>query len=201
MVLTNYLEDDWDDNSLTGRTDPQKDVFYQYSTGGTGDLLKGVYRPRWETESGSPSASSGYVAATNGVVKTPSEVTVGEFTVEHRLTQSIGDDFSDAFDFIAQNSGTYYRYYKADNTGSPTPSARLDVSVGGSSTTLISWSWAHDTVFHTESVTRDSYGNFEAFEDGQSEGTVTDTQITESDMIILRMNHDFETQYDNLVVQ
>lgn len=205
MALTNYLEDDWDDNSLTSRTSASKDVFEQIGDGGAGDLLKGVYRPRWETESGSPSATNNELQLSDGsttvqAVSTPSAFTVGRWEWDHDYNTNPTSGGTRLY-FIAQNSG-------ADPNDAYAIEVLHDTNLdlikdsGGSESTLINGSRTDNTSTQNYDVTRDSYGGFELFNDGDvSQGTSTDTTHAESLYLVLRNSANARSDNDNLVMK
>lgn len=69
MVLSeinNYIEDNWNDNALSNRTNSETGYFLHPSDSlindfEAGDVLKGMYRPDWTATAGSPTVSSGSV--------------------------------------------------------------------------------------------------------------------------------------------
>lgn len=207
MAIDNYIEDDWDDNALTERAGSEKDVYYNYGTGGAGDLLKGVYRPRWNTESGSPTANDGEFELSPGnntlqKAATPSNLTTGEWsynvqyqggTVSQRTSLTL---FANSFTDAAHTYQDSYSVVYDDTDG-----VRLQVNDGGSITTLITYTTDANTNTRSVRVTRDSYGSWEMFVDGTSRGTATDTKITESKIMAIGNDSDQTVNYDNLVVQ
>ena len=102
--LTNYIEDDWNDNSLTNRSAKEKGLYYSYSEGGTGDLLKGVYRPKWKVMRGSPTVTSGELVIQSGdypYIQTQSKITTGSWSYDWRdLNQSAENLYTDFFFFF-----------------------------------------------------------------------------------------------------
>ena len=215
MALNNYLEDDWDDNSLTGRTGAEKDVFYQYGTGGTGDLLKGVYRPRWDSISGSFTTSGGALQSTsNASVTTPSEATMGSFSMDYQISGSDGDaeevdlgfmcPSPDVTSLLKPQNGYMIRLYRSSLSNSDFNIAKM---VGGTFSKIIDTSATATTDPLTLRADRDSYGNFELFEQGTSQGTGSDTEFSSSGYAIISFldapggsNTDTGT-IDNLVFQ
>ena len=210
MALDNYIEDDWNDNALTGRSNTEKDVFYQYYDSGTGDLLKGVHRPRWRHVSGTVDATNQRVEmygddSVQKVIETPSSLTVGSWTVDHRFN-SIGDDFL-AVSIICDNVNDYgigrtqNGYWFGDRSGGSSPSYDLFVAEGGGNTRIIDAQSPQDTNWHTSECTRDIYGNFELIRDGTSQGTGTDTTYNETAAMALGDCNTENVMYDNLAVQ
>lgn len=207
--LTNYLEDDWDDNALTGRTNPSKGWFKQFGTGGTGDVLKGVYRPRWETESGSPSASGGVLQLPDGSstrqgVSSPSKFNTGawEFDFQFSSTPTSGENFrfayfavslaNDSGSVIDEGYNTFYSEAGAITLERRDPSSNTTVISGGS--------WGNDSNSHTAKTTRDSYGGWELFNDASSQGTGTDTALTDAIRMMIGNGLNQTVDIDNLVL-
>lgn len=186
--LPNYIEDDWNDNNLSGRSSADKGVYYAYSDGGTGDLLKGVYRPVWEILAGAPYASGGVLVSNDDsgsdAIATPSKWTTGSFRYDFTWVGTIDSAWNPSI--LAQDTTTnngrckncYFDYYTDTS-----PSVRFYKNEGGSATQLISGDWQVDKNPHTSEITRDSYGNFEKLHDGSSIGTTTDTTYTSSNYI------------------
>lgn len=200
MALQNYIEDDWDDNALTNRSASQKDVFYQFSDGGTGDLLKGVYRPRWEIDQGSPSASNQQLEMPAGnttapVLITPSNIFTGSWSVDIRIVSSSTID-SVYLNYLLSDINNRY-FYRADYDNR----LRLQKIENSSVTTLIEVSWDGDTSNHRYKVTKNSYNTHEAFYDGASKGTVTDSFNPEAKYLRLASGIDSESEWDNLLVR
>lgn len=195
--ISNYLEDDWDDNNLTGRSSPSTGEFKEQTAGGTGDMLKGIYRPEWTVQGGSPAASSGVLVLDDSEsVSTVSKFTTGRwsfwFQVQsspqggHRvvimspvIATSIGDD---CYRLGWRYNGDY----------------KLTLRNGGSGTTLITGSWPADTAGYSAEATRDTEGNFEIFLGGTSKGTATDTTHTSSKTLLLENGEGVTTHYDDL---
>lgn len=173
--ITNYLEDDWDDNALSGRSNSEKGIYYQYGDGGAGDLLKAVYRPLWTVTGGNPSVQSGSVVfggTDADAIETPADMQTGEW--EYDFTWTDNQDW-DTFSFkIFQDGSNHFRFeLKSDNAD---PDFKLVKIESGSSSHIIDSSWEDDQgIQHTVRYTRDSYGEFELFYDGASQGTGTDT--------------------------
>lgn len=203
MTLSNYIEDDWDDNALSGRSQPIKDIFYQYGTSGAGDLLKGVYRPRWNVDSGSPSASNQQLELPDGsttpqVVSTPSTFTTGSWKTDFQVASSTSSGVTEFWIMSQEAQTTPNNAYRTRATNDGTYDTRK--RSGGTDTTLITGSWPNDTATHTSTTTRGSHGEFELFLDGTSQGTATDREFGTSGYILCKSNIDSQTNYDNLTV-
>jgi len=203
MALNNYIEDDWDDNALSGRTNPSKDVYYSITESGTGDLLKGVYRPRWRNVVPIFTSNSGNISAVNSELSlntesaaaTSSNVDVGSWKHDFRLSSSgnttnigarqIHQDDNNHVYTIARADGTNYKLYK---------------KVSGSNFKIISATWPNDTSWHTHELTRSSYGEYELFFEATSKGTATDTflpDVNQFRFYTVNIGADF----DSLVIQ
>lgn len=206
MALNNYIEDDWDDNALTSRSNPEKGLFYQYGDGGTGDLLKGVYRPRWEVTTGTVNATNSELllqGGTSAQCRTQSILTVGSWQVdiEYQSGASAGTYICFLFE---ENFGTGTRpnqgyYFKVSN------SSQFDIrkNDNGTYSTVVSDSSDFNfTNLATCLVERDSYGNFEGFKDGSSIGTGNDTQFSRADGRLAMYNGTgSDITIDNFAVQ
>lgn len=213
--LTNYLEDDWNDNALTSRTGSTEGYFLHPSDSLTGagdyeagDALKGVYRPDWNVTVGTIDTSNGYVDFQNtsgdSFISTPSEFLVGSWEFDWRKSATFSSgNTSVNFFFMAQNndsvasSYTYKLYFGQSNRN-----AAIDkYDASNNRTELIGWIQARDENYHDARVTRDSNGNFEAFEDGVSQGTANDTTFKSVSYITLAGGGgDVDMHMDNLVV-
>lgn len=202
--ITNYLEDDWDDNSLTNRTNADSDVFAHPSSNEAGDVLIGRYRPEWTTENGSPTATNSRLELSDGdLLATKSEQDTGEFSFDF---QTNGDDTGGiSFSFIKQTTQYrngkssytgYYNYIQGD--GGTFSIARTDS--GSFGTNVVETSWSGDnSSFHRSRVTRDSYGDFELFLDGTSKGTGTDSTYQTSRFLALYSGLANDVYIDNMV--
>ena len=213
--ITNYIEDDWDDNALTNRTDSTEGYFLHPSDGllsgdfEAGDALKGVYRPEWNTNSGSPTATNGELQMFDGsstpqAVLTPSRFTTGYWEVNFKYNSSPSNGLGSRMTLFAQtqnaaNDSLQDSYALQLYRGE----IRLNRFDGGTENIIIQavGAWGGGTTAYTEKAQRDSYGNFEIFIDGQSEGTVTDTTYTEGSYHALGNGEDSRMDYDNLVIQ
>lgn len=194
--INNYIEDDWNDNAVTNRTNASKGYYYNYHTGGSGDLLKGVYRPRWIAETGSISASNGKLQlGTDALAVTPSDITVGTFQVNFTLSNS-GTLGTHGCDWLRIDGNNRYSSTYDGNQG-----YALDKVVNGSGTELLTASYSQTETQREDRMTRNSYGNIETFTDGSSNGTTTDTDITESNQIGLGGSYNASMDHDNLIVQ
>lgn len=207
--IANYLEDDWGDNALSSRTSTSDGVYAHPDANEAGDVLIGRYRPEWKIVSGSSLVSSGELVwddsdGDNFFYATPSSFTVGSWQMDISISTSDSTDHgvalylisseaaigpSDAYSTCATDS-SIYRLRKKDS---------------GSTTTIISGSWSVDGAYHTSKTTRDSYGNWELFNDGVSEGTTTDTFLPETRYAMIRFDESgtgtSTIKADNLVVK
>lgn len=211
MTIDNYIEDDWGDNSLTGRTNPEKDVYFSRTDSGTGDLLKGVYRPQWSSggnvaTSENNMARVGRSGGNPGFIQSPSVASVGRFSYDvQRISSSSSNGLSIQFlqdskltdgDFDVPNQ---YSLYAKNPTGSE---YRLRKRDSDSTTNLVNATWTSDTSLHTLEATRDSFGNLEFFEDGTSKGTTTDLFIFDVNFTaIVCFDNDSGYYVDNLLIK
>lgn len=205
--IANYLEDDWGDNSLTSRSSTEDGVFAHPDANEAGDMLIGRYRPDWNTVEGSPSASSEELnfSGSNSVADAllvSSNFTVGSFSFNFRQTNA-GDPlrvwiFSSSFNgYTRGGSGGIAR--PVDSYFVATEQSALSKDDSGSKTNLVTGTSISDTNNHSESVTRNSYGDFEFFVDSTSQGTATDTTFTES--LFVGVSSRSNVTMDNLVIQ
>ena len=215
--LSNYIEDDWNDNALNNRSNPEKGIYYSYSDGGTGNLLKGVYRPRWDVADANPLTVSNNINISNtynddgrrGIIQTPSVLTIGSWSFD--LTVSgIPSNYGNSL-YITLMEDVPYTYINNSDALMfwTTPASDYVIiakMIGGSTTILIRYdkTWS-DGTFSYE-TTRDSYGNFELFEDSASKGTATDTFVPDETNSMSISYRDEETTgpdfaIDNLLVR
>lgn len=207
--LSNYIEDDWNDNSLTSRSNTVDGVFAHPDANEAGDVLIGRYRPEWNVTNGSPTASSGVLnlnnsSGTDTVMVIPSNMSVGSWQYDWTLTNT---DTSNAvtiqYHIMSQTTTALQDGYESTTYYSGTvESWHLDVRQGGgSTTTIINGSNTKDTNTHTREVTRDSYSNWEMFNDGVSAGTANDSTFTSGEYeIIYGQAGTSDFTADNLVV-
>lgn len=211
--ITNYIEDDWDDNNLTGRTGSEEGYYLHPSDNlisdvEAGSTLKGVYRPDWTVGQGSLSASSGDIVLSPGdVLKTPSKLTVGSWSYDYTLL-NVSSTLYHRFSFMGTGSvdsnqlivNGYSIYIDNQSTGG-FQLIRLDST--GDFNTIIDHSPSKDTNTHSAEVTRDSFGGFEFYRDGVSVGTASDTTYSEARIIAFGNDSNGSENYraDNLVVQ
>lgn len=204
---SNYLEDDWNDNALTARTSPEEGYFLHPSDGLTGtgdyepgDALKGVYRPDWEIESGSPSASNGELVLPPGDTTNQTIAQPAEFT-----SASMEDDVYHT-DHSGGRMDLTPRLRNGDSEYTFSVDAYDDVyvySYDGSGGTRIIESTNNMTysAWVKWRLTLDSYANWEAFKDGTSLGTTTDDGQLPPEKTAIRNAADVECKVDNMVIQ
>lgn len=202
MAFNNYIEDDWDDNALTGRSASQKDVFYSFSDGGTGDLLKGVYRPYWNEivttdlniQNGELEFTLNSNDGTESVnISTTTNLTVGEWSRDIKFASDSTDNSNNGnisdFLFISTDnngrSSSNCLTMTVSNYSSNSNRWQLSKTDNGTTTELIGATPTPPTSYTTQRVTRDSYGNFELFRGGVSEGTTTDAFLPEPNYAII----------------
>lgn len=215
--LENYIEDDWGDNALTSRTASDEGYFLHPSDNllasgdvEAGDVLKGVYRPDWDSVSGNPSASSGILqlpiaSSTDQIVQTKSRLVIGEWNVSFQYQSSVSNNtiditlFGQTIDYSIGGSrpaNSYFAQFRANGDH------RLSrIREDGSVTDIISSNWAKDTTYHDLKVTRTAYGRFESFIDGASQGTSTDTEYVSGKYFVLGNHSDSECHFDKLVIK
>lgn len=206
--ITNYIEDDWGDNSLTNRSSSADGVYATPDGNEAGDVLIGRYRPEWNVGgNGTATGDNGQLNTTGGsstetVVETQSQLTSGswEWDISSGGTSSAGDAQMAFLCPDVTGSGTLVdnAYYALHDD---TDALGLVRRQSGSSTIIIGLSsnWQNQT--STIKVTRDSYGAFEQFKNGSSLGTTTDTTFEESKIIHIRDSHAIDLTWDNLVIQ
>lgn len=212
--LDYYIEDDWNDDKLTDRDDPEKGLYYAYSEGGTGDLLKGVYRPRWDARNHSYTTEDGYLSPDSTNEQDQMDV-LGLVTTHKNIAGSFSFDFNPQSYVSGEQNGSHYFAYLADD-GSNKYSIqistddqdgwRIDKVEGGSSTAIVDAGTGQkieEGTYETIKATRSSYGEHELFIGGTSEGTATDTYLPERPKYLgpLRTENSPEGRYDNLVVE
>lgn len=207
--INNYLEDDFGDNALSGRTNADSGAFhYQEVPNQPGDTLVGRYRPEWTAENGSPGADNGSLALPAGdttmqMVSLASTFVTGEWVFDQWFSTSPSTNatawtlFSQSKTisrnrlipgyFIALLNGSDFNFYKEDSSNTTTK--LIDASRSSGETT--------QATFRT---TRDNNGNWEIFEDGTSNGTATDTTYTSGKWTAIGNNSDAESRADNLQV-
>lgn len=181
-----YIEDDWNDDALEDRSGSEEGYFLHPSDNllsaddvEAGDVLKGVYRPDWETVTGSqnPGVTDSrlehdFDAST--VYSTASNFTTGDWSMDFKFT-TLGNDFDHLWlYFIYQDSDNHYRTDINDGGSADEDSLSFDKVKDGDQTREFRADWSTDEDEHTTNVTRDSFGNFEYLIDGSSKGTVTD---------------------------
>ena len=182
-TLTNYIEEDWGDNSKQDRTGNEKGLYYSYSGSGTGNLLKGVFRPSWTTESsnGGFNLSNQKLQLNNqgGDQRTVCPVTTGSWEAHIAYpnsswdgTDSIGFNFMgdlnamyEAYSIGWYGTGQYY-------LGEPDGTKIID---SNKSTTDAEVVWR---------ATRDSYSGMELFADTTSHGTAVSNKIPSASLSV-----------------
>lgn len=187
MARDTYISDDWDDNALTGRTNPETGAFpHPNDDKHAGDILVGMYRPEWTVDGGTPSVTSGHLVidSSGEELSTASEANIGSW--EHTFNWSTNDGSGEyRFTFLstvkrgvlAGNGDGYYVRCQNPSGGS----YDLQRSDAGTRSNVVTSTWAADTgVIHSSRADRDPYGNFELFYDGTSQGTATDTNYDDS---------------------
>jgi len=181
------IYDDFNDNKLTGRI--TEDILLVRENAITRCKR---YRPEWETVAGSPSANDGalWLQGNPVEVRTPCPI-CSKYELEFTCTDLIATDpvifyIRD----IYKDADNYYEIYYYMKDIDDRSFARFKKVVGGSGTTLINLAEKIHAPGGTFVITllRDSEGNFEILKDGVSQGTCTDTSITESNYIDLKVD-------------
>lgn len=203
-----YLEDDWDDNALTARTSPEEGYFLHPNDALTGagdyepgDAFKGVYRPEWDIDSGSPTAKNGELrlpagATTVQSVRTTARQTIGTWSFDYQFLNSTTTGKLNVSVLRNSNGGSYR--YQQESDGDVVLERRAE---GGSSfTDLLRVNKTLDTNTHTAKTTRTAYANWEYFWDGTSLGTTTDSTYSTSVQMFAYNNSESEAALDNLQV-
>lgn len=201
--INNYLEDDFGDNALTSRTNPDDGVYAHPDANVAGDVFVGRYRPEWNITSGSPSSSDGVLSTVGGAtvqsIITTSEFSSGEWSFDF---QFLSDPTNRAayVDFIGVSPSL-------NSDGRPNNGYAVqmlnfgELNLDQNNTDLIVGSWSNDTSKNSIRVTRTSYGEFELFNNGTSVGTTTDTTHNNSQILGFANDTESALEFDNLVVQ
>ena len=190
-TIENYIEDDWEDNSLTNRTSPEDGPYAHSNANEAGDVLIGRYRPVWNTvnisntvvqnnrvEMTVPTNSNGGIYNS---FTTTSEFTTGSWSVDLQLDQTESGTGSHIFFYGLMTDGS--RALSSGNSICIQSSTESDVGLrkieSGSPTYIISMTSTNTSLTNqlTFTVARDSYGNYELLEDGSSRGTTTDSFV------------------------
>lgn len=213
---TNYIEDDWADNSLTTRTGSEAGYFLHPSDKlqdedvEAGTVLKGIYRPRWENVSGSVDTSDSDVRASNSgspKIVTPSDLEAGSVSFEWSWI-AIGSD-ADAFFGMMFSSypqtgfDNFVSIYFRDSGSADPYGYSLRIRENGADRFPIDSIWDGDKELHSSKLTRTTYGEYELFYDNTSVGTSTDTFKPENYEFALQWgdsNGGSEIKIDNLVI-
>lgn len=202
--INNYLEDDFGDNALTSRTNTNDGVYAHPDANVAGDVFIGRYRPVWNNTSGAVTAQNTRAEFSNGDstiarINTPSSFNTGSWEWAVEVTSAPGTGgvelgaFSDSLDLLAGNG-------IAINVTSNGNYNLLEV-VSGNPDTFIdapSISYGSEIVYR---LNRDSYGNFEVFTDGTSDGTATNTFTPEAIYSGIQSRADVDVYVNNLVIQ
>lgn len=191
--IQNYLEDDWDDNRLTDRqwrnSDINQGVFAHPDANEAGDTLIGRYRPEWKIDVENTvldisNKNVKFTQSTNGsnsqAISTSTSYTSGSWKYQIQYT-TLGNDgdrlqmnhFSPQLSFnntLDGNEG----YHTSVDDGTNEALILFHIAANDSKTQIINSTWSSDTSAHTQETTRDSYGNWEVYFDGVSQGTATD---------------------------
>lgn len=210
---TNYLEDDWDDNSLTSRTNPSDGVYAHPDANEAGDTLIGRYRPEWNVKDPTnTTVNSGTLVIpqnsddTSKTVAVPSNFITGSFSSDIGINSAGTSGERSVFSFISKavDPSTVQDFYGIrKNSESSESNDDLSKFVGGSLTILITGPTTSNNTKNYE-ATRDTYGDFEFFSSATSYGTAVDTDIVTTNTVLLyssASSSNYDALFDNLVVQ
>jgi len=182
-----YLYDDWDDNQLASRKS-----------------LLSRYRPVWTQQAGSFEVVNGELKIPNGAadgsrITTPSSFAVGIWEFKHRFGATNTTGNSVLFGFMVQD--VVYKadgYYILLNAGGMFVLRKYSA---GEAIDLLNISITPDTNQHVYKVARDNSGNFELFMDGESKGTVSDTEFYTSKYLqFMSAGVDEDSYFDDLKI-
>lgn len=198
---TYYIEDDWGDNALSGRTDPTSGPwFYQPVPSQPGDALLGRYRPEWDVLSGSPSASSGVLtvpSTTNDpALHTDAQMAAGTWKIDFSYAGTSGTNSSQFTPIEGETTGRWMTLNPHQGTG--------DYKLNVNATDIISATWSPNTNWHTAQCDRSDGGSYEIFLDGTSKGTATDSSAVPDEkryVHIITFSSGNDCSYDDLQVQ
>jgi len=188
------IHDDWADNKLTSRDNR---ATTPASILGANEFAQ-KFRPEWTEVAAGWGASGGeLVSSADGAeIGIPSKFTTGTWEWDEK-TEGTGDVCYLWFRFMWVDADNAMQFVMWGNPG--TNESMLEKYVSATRTSLIKWS-RDTTVMHTIKITRDADGNWEAFDDGMSKGTATDTDITTSNEIRPVAENSGPTHVDNLKV-
>jgi len=179
------IGDDWEDNKLTSRDNAAT------VASGLGRIVQ-KFRPEWNVISGTPTVSSGKLYLDNTCelqISCSHVVGAWQFKIEW-----VGRGYYTSWcyiKFMCVDANNAY-YFKTSSRNSSSEHGLCKI-VNGEATSLITF--ALDSSVRIIKITRDSNGNFEIFRDGESQGTVTDTDITSSNYFNIKFN---KSTYGNL---
>ena len=219
--IENYIEDDWGDDSLTNRSNTSDGVYAAPSANKAGEVLIGRYRPEWNITFSAPNSS---VSVSNGevsisqsdndtsIITTPTQIHTGEWSADIYVDGE-GDEYTGAdFAIIVETDGSSGRGSQLDNSvyiSSRNTSGSLNDSLieqdNGAVTKLVDFGDNSDAGYDTYSVTRDSFGNYEAFRNGSSKGTTSSSYLPKPNytslMAAKSTNVSHTVKFDNLVIK
>ena len=183
--------DDWADSpNVTSSEITDRDDFDSLSYQGPdpgNDFFPAGSRPVWTVEEGSVSvddSNSEMRLGQDDMVSTPFDADIDgfvwEFDVEDRgdeifMTAVFCEDASPSYAGSNEIDNSYYVGAREDDGF-----FRLDVAVDGDVTNLIEGTYDGGVI----KVTRDEDGNWELFEGGESQGTATDTTLSNPETIV-----------------
>jgi len=182
-----YLADDWNDNKITSRDNAA-------TLPTSFDKIFQNFRPEWS----GGLVSDGNFKLTNDNQREccSSTITVGTWEVDYYVTGTSNFRGALMYNMYKDANNYYLLYNRIDKIGFD-----FQKCISGSTTTLIDNDvLGLDSTWENMAVTRDINGNFEIFLEGTSRGTVTDTDLTESNNLYLGCISLNDTYFDNLKV-
>ena len=172
------IGDDWEDNKLSSR-DRAAIVATKLNK------IFQKFRPEWTVESGTVIAENGNMKLTTGDARVScnSTIVTAAFVSKQKSDNCGSANMGILWDFIyLDDSNKYIVYFQFEAAEGNTDNFQLH----SATSVLIDSAWTVDLNWHEVKVTRDSDGNFELFLDGVSKGTVTNTDVTQSNYIKYR---------------
>ena len=205
-----YLQDDWGDNKLTDRDG---------SGTTTHNGEEGVYRPEWTTRSGdnNPTVENEQLTMTGcDAIHTDINLNLDE-TITWELTNvNVSDSAGDSSDAVVVHLWAEQVSDPSDKTDGEF--SQLNESYGlviantdnnlrlrrsdenGDVTDIISGQTPENATFDA-TVTRDSEGNWEVLEDGESKGTGQNTDLSNPDKAVFTAQDDADVDFDEYKVR
>lgn len=198
-ILSNYLEDDWNDGSYSRPRTGQEDGTYTQDNGDT--LSTARVRPNWDELAGDISVSDGELQIDDGdAASTSCDLYAGRWKWDWQTAN--GSNMLYSFFFIADERDGVRSANKGYLVQPSDAGSSYDLQKrGGSESFKLNASWGNDQDTHTSEVTRDENGNMEFFLDGASKGSGTDNEFGNLANIIFIEESDNRTNFDNIIVE